>query len=46
MVGDGVNLQLVGGEAGPRSLGGFGLVDLLLGGHSSLHVNAAPCNKT
>lgn len=36
-----VYLQLVSGEAGPRSLGGFGLVNLLFRGHSPLHINAA-----
>lgn len=37
-----VHLQLVGGEAGPSSLGGFGLIHLLLRGHGPLHVDAAP----
>lgn len=47
MIGDDrwVNLQLVGSEAGPSSLGGFWLVDLLLGGHSPLHVNTVSCKK-
>lgn len=42
-----VNLQLVGSEAGPGSLGGFWLVNLLLSGHGPLHVHAVSCsNKT
>lgn len=41
----GINLQLVGSEAGPSSLGGFWLVNLLLSGHSPLHVNTVPWNK-
>lgn len=40
-----LNLQLVSSEAGPSSLGGFGLVDLLFGGHSSFHVNAVSCSQ-
>lgn len=40
-----VNLQLVCSEAGPRSLGGFRMVNLLLGGHSPLHVHAVSCRK-
>lgn len=37
------NLQLVSGEAGPGSLGGFGLVDLLLSGNRPFHINTGPC---
>lgn len=40
-----VNLQLVGSEAGPRSLGGFWLVNLLLRGHGAFHVYTAPCTN-
>ena len=40
------HLQLVRGEAGPGSLGRLGLVQLLLRGHSALHVNAVPCEDS
>lgn len=40
-----VNLQLVSSEAGPGSLGGLWLVNLLFGGHGPLHVHAVSCSN-
>lgn len=45
MVGVEGNLQLVGSEAGPGSLGGLWLVNLLFGGQGPLHVHAVPCGN-
>lgn len=45
MIGMKVNLQLVSSEAGPGSLGGFGLVNLLFSGHGPLHVHAVSCSN-
>lgn len=40
-----VNLQLVGSEAGPGSLGGLWLVNLLFSGHGPLHVHTVSCSN-
>lgn len=40
-----VNLQLVGSEAGPGSLRGLWLVNLLFSGHGPLHVHAVSCSN-
>lgn len=45
MIGMKVNLQLVSSEAGPGSLGGFWLVNLLFSGHGPLHVHAVSCSN-
>lgn len=45
MIGMKVDLQLVSSEAGPGSLGGFRLVNLLFSGHGPLHVHAGSCSN-